>query len=57
MKKISNITILDPDPSYYVEHQFCRECYQKEVKRLVEKYKGPSLAVKIQEKEKKLLYV
>lgn len=57
MKKISNITILDPDPNCYVEHQFCRECYQKEVKRLVEKYKGPSLAAKIQEKEEDLLYV
>lgn len=57
MKKISNITILDPDPTCYVEHQFCRECYQKEVKRLVKKYKGPTLAVKIQEKEAELLYV
>lgn len=57
MKKISNITILDPDPSCYVEHQFCIECYQKEVKRLVEKYKGPSFAAKIQEKEEELLYV
>jgi hypothetical protein len=57
MEKISNITILDPDPSCYVEHQFCRECYQKEVRRLVEKYKGSSLAAKIQEKEEELLYV
>ena len=57
MKKISNITILDPEPSCHVEHQFCRECYQKEVKRLVKKYKGPSLASKIQEKEEELLYV
>jgi hypothetical protein len=57
MKKISNITILDPDPNCYVEHQFCRECYQKEVKRLVKKYKGSSLTAKIQEKEEELLYV
>jgi hypothetical protein len=57
MKKISNITILDPDPNCYVEHQFCRECYQKEVKKLIEKYKGPSLAAKIEEKEEELLYV
>ena len=57
MKKISNITILDPDPNCYVEHQFCRKCYQKEVKRLVEKYKGPSLVAKIEEKEEELLYV
>jgi hypothetical protein len=57
MKKISNITILDPDPNCYVEHQFSRECYQKEVKRLVGKYKGSSLAAKIEEKEEALLYV
>ena len=57
MKKISNITILDPDPSCYVEHQFCRKCYQKEVKRLVKKYKDPILAAKVQEKEEELLYV
>lgn len=61
MKKISNITILDPDPNCYVEHQFCRECYQKEVKRLIEKYRSPlvrpSLAAKIEEKEEELLYV
>lgn len=57
MKKISNITILDPDPNCYVEHQFSRECYQKEVKKLVGKYKGSSLAAKIEEKEEALLYV
>ncbi len=57
MKKISNITILDPDPNCYVEHQFSRECYQKEVKRLVEKYKGSSLSAKIEEKKEQLLYV
>lgn len=57
MKKISNITILDPDPSCRFEHQFCSECYQKAVKRLIGKYKSPSLSVKIQEKEGELLYV
>lgn len=59
MKKISNITILDPDPNCYVEHQFCRKCYQKEVKKLIEKYKSPSvhplLTVKLEENEEKLL--
>ena len=56
MKKISNITILDPDPSCHFEHQFRSECYQKEVKRLVKKYKGPSFSAKAQEKEEELLY-
>ncbi|GAB4229615.1 MAG: hypothetical protein Tsb0021_07440 [Chlamydiales bacterium] len=57
MKKISNITILDPDPNCYVEHQFRIECYQKEVKKLIEKYRSSSLAANIQEKEENLLYV
>lgn len=57
MKKISNITILDPDLSCHFEHQFRSECYQKEVKKRVEQYKGPSLTAKIQEKEEELLYV
>ncbi len=57
LKKIGNITILDPDPNCYVEHQFSRECYQKEVKRIVEKYKGLLLAAMIEEKAEELLYV
>lgn len=57
MKKISNITILDPDPSCHFEHQFRSECYQKEVKKRVEQYRSPPLTAKIQEKEEELLYV
>ncbi len=56
MKKINAITILDPDPGCCFEHQFCSECYQTEVKRLVGKYKGLSLAATMREKEA-LLYV
>lgn len=57
MEKIRNITILDPDPSCHFEHQFCNTCYQEEVKKLVEKYKGLPRTAKIQEKEEELLYV
>jgi hypothetical protein len=55
MEKISNVTILDPDPSCYFEHQFCNVCYQDEVKRLVKKFQDSWLTTFIQEKE--LLYV
>jgi len=34
-----------------------QENLRKKVKRLVKKYKGPTLAAKIQEKEAELLYV
>lgn len=57
MEKISNVTILDPDPSCYVEHQFRKDCYQKVVKKLVDKYRSSSLVAKIEAKDEKILYV
>jgi hypothetical protein len=57
MEKISNITILDPDPICYLEHQFCSECYQKEVENLVKKYQASLLKAAIPLEKKELLYV
>lgn len=57
MEKVSNITILDPDPTCHFEHQFFSECYQKEVKNIIERYQRFSVIINIQEKEEELLYV
>ncbi len=38
LAKISNVTILDPDPGYPFQHAFESKCYQMIVQNLVKKY-------------------
>lgn len=38
--KISNLTILDPDPDAKFKHKLNSECYQKMIQNIVKKYQN-----------------
>lgn len=38
--RISNLTVLDPDPGSNWKHEFNSECYQKEIQTLVKRFKS-----------------